>query len=305
MNRIKIVLLALCSIVILGATHLANAQAPGEQPTDKTVPITDDLRLSFGLKLWFNKWENAKFGLNNPDPHIVHMNDSSIGYIPTLGLRYKDFFISASGMFATAYKFDVPLAFTEQSTPTPGIPPGQPGFVPGDTSFGASRQEADVNFGYYIHPMLGASIGYKGTFQTLHIQNNVVGGHPRGRPEPTPSQIKYRYNGPTVGLSTNVPFGEGGLGLLPFSLNLYGNAGGGYLFTSTSFKPVEFGNHAAYGVVEGGLAYKPDQIPLVFTVGYKYQLINTQLNSNLKQLFRTNSVNDITSGPLIGVIFVH
>jgi len=285
----KIVLLALCSIVILGATHLANAQAPGEQPTDKTVQITDDLRFSFGLKLWFNKWENAKFG-TNPGPHILHMDDNSIGYIPTLGLRYKDFFISASGMFATAYKFDVPLSFTQ---------------INGDTSFGASRQEADINFGYYIHPMIAASIGYKGTFQTLHIQDHLVGQNPLNRPSPTPAQVKYTYNGPTVGLSTNIPFGEGGLGLLPFGLNLYGNAGGGYLFTSTSFKPVEFGNHAAYGVVEGGLAYKPDQLPLVFTVGYKYQLINTQLNSTFKQLFRTNSVNDITSGPLIGLIFVH
>lgn len=305
MHRMKIVLLALCSILILGATHLANAQAPGEQPTDKTVPISDDLHFSFGLKLWFNKWVNGKFGFNNPDPQILEMHGNGLGYIPTLGLRYKDFFISASGMFATAYKFNVPLAFTEQSTPTPQFKPGEPGFVPGDTSFTASRQEADVNFGYYIHPMIAASIGYKGTFQTLHIQNNLVGGHPRFRPEPTPSQIKYTYNGPTVGLSTNVPLGEGGLGLLPWGLNVYGNAGGGYLFTSTSYQPVDIGNHAAYGVVEGGLAYKPDQIPLVFTVGYKYQLINTQLNSSFKSLFRTNSTNDVTSGPLIGLIFVY
>ena len=221
------------------------------------------------------------------------LGGDQIGYIPTLGVRYKDFFASASGMFATAYKFDVPSTFTQLHG--------------GLTGFGASRQEADVNFGYYIHPMLGVSIGYKGIFQTLRIESPPAGG-PTGSGcsiPIEPSQQKYNYNGPTVGLSTNVPLGEGGLGLLPWGLNLYGNSGGGYMNATASFKCAQLGNHAAYFVVEGGLAYKPSQLPLAFTVGYKYQLLNTQLNSGFKSHFGTNSVNDVTSGPLIGLIFVY
>ena len=74
---------------------------------------------------------------------------------------------------------------------------------------------------------------------------------------------------------------------------------------TASFECAQLGNHAAYFVVEGGLAYKPSQLPLAFTVGYKYQLLNTQLTSGFKRLFGTNSVNDVTSGPLIGLIFVY
>ena len=274
---------------------------PGSPQAGQTLKLTDDLHLSFGLKIWFNTWEDSKFGRQVPigSPNrIVNMQDDGIGYIPTLGLRYKDFFTSASGMFATAYKFNAPPG----GIPIPVNPPQTI-----LTGIGASRQEADVNFGYYVHPMLAVSIGYKGIFQTLHVPGNVAG---LINPDsiacgPEPSQLKYAYNGPTVGLSANVQLGQGGLGLLPWGLGIYGNLGGGYMFESHSRVCNSFGNHAAYGVGELGLAYKPGQLPLLFTVGYKYQLLNTQLNNNFKNAFNQNSVDDVTRGPLIGLIFVY
>jgi hypothetical protein len=261
---------------------------PGSPQPGQTFKLMEDLHLSFGLKIWFNTWEDSKFGENLPSPHIIKDSSSGVGYIPTFGLRYKDFFLSASGMFATAYKFDAPPSLTS---------------ITGARSFGASRQEADINLGYYLHPMLAVSVGYKGIYQTLHVPKQVVGTDPFSCGAPQPSQYNFDYNGLTVGLAANVPLGKGGLDLLPWGLTIYGNAGGGYMFEH-AFKCVSLGNHAAYGVGELGLAYKPGELPLVFTVGYKYQLLNTQLNSTFKSFFNKNSVDDVTRGPLIGLILV-
>jgi len=61
-------------------------------------------------------------------------------------------------------------------------------------------------------------------------------------------------------------------------------------------------NHATYGTVEGGLAFKPGQLPLVFTAGYKWQILNTRIeNSGVGG----KNAPDITRGVMLGVSFVH
>ena len=222
------------------------------EPGSQTVQVTDDLHFSFGLKIWFNKWQNAKFGLGTNPDHILNMDDSGIGYIPTLGVRYKDFFTSASGMFATAYKFDVPS--TVHSTTSRISLVSEP----------AAKKLMSISGIMYTQCWRfrsGIRVFFKlSAFRNHLLEQPTVTRMPACAIEP--SQQKYNYNGPTVGLSTNVPLGEGGLGLLPWGLNIYGNGGGGYMNATASFECAQLGNHAAYGVVEGGLAYKPSQLPL-------------------------------------------
>ncbi len=249
------------------------AQASG-QPAEKPRPaprlidgMPDDLHLSIGFRAWFNNWLNGKFfaGSGACAKCIVQLDDSSVGYIPTIGVRYKDFFVSASGMLGAHY--------TNKNT---------------SCCPHSSRQEVDVNAGYYIHPSIALSLGYKGVFQQF-----------KGTPAFPPTD-HVNYNGPTLGISANVPIPEGGL--LPSGFSVYGSGGGGYMWATQS-SCCSISNHAWYGAMEGGLAYKLDTlvpVPLVFTAGYKYQILWTTFRHKFGTFGESHS-QDVTRGPIIGV----
>jgi hypothetical protein len=291
MNRTIVMLLSLCSMLVFGSARVINAQTPGEPPLkETTLQLSDDLHFAVGLRLWFNTWEDQKFITEVPVPNqgtvgsgtgavLTGFTGNAIGYLPTLGVRYKNFFVSASGMFANGYNFD-------------GHPLGA------DFNFSGNRQEVDVNFGYYIHPMLAVSIGYKGIFQKLNTPAPLTGVFT--------SELKWSSNGIVSGLSANVPLPEEGL--LPSGFSLYGTGGGGYVWQSypsgTPFLDpfLDLGNHGFYGVMEGGIAYKPGQWPVVFLAGYKYQLVVNEFNTRVKNLLqKKNNSRDITNGWVIGL----
>jgi hypothetical protein len=198
-------------------------------------------------------------------------------------LRYKDFFVSASGFFNNTYSADL-------------LNVGPPLFVPALSDQHAKRKEADVNAGYYIHPWIALSAGYK------HISMDfTVSG--------IPSSIlsnKYSYNGPTLGAAVSIPIPEGGL--LPSGLTVYGNGAGGYLWThgNTQNGASQVSNYAYYGVLEGGVAFKFARLPIALTGGYKFQALNMHYKSQAStNLSGRNSQTDVMRGPIIGVSYIH
>jgi len=256
-------------------TRLALAQIPGQQPTDKTVQLADDLHLTVGFRSWFNSWTSpGKFFIGGV---ALETTSDGIGYIPTLGVRYKDFFVSASGFFNNTYSADLLFSLDQH----------------------AKRKEVDVNAGYYIHPWIALSAGYK------HISMDfTVSGIPSSA-----LSAQYSYNGPTLGAAVSIPIPEGGL--LPSGLTVYGNGAGGYLWTHGShdkFAPgaSQVSNHAFYGVLEGGIAYKFASLPVALTGGYKFQALNMHYKSEQSQgVFGRNSQTDIMRGPILGVSYIH
>lgn len=247
-------------------TMVALAQPPGEPGQQKTFQLAEDLNISAGYKLWFTDWKtwDIRAGL------VVEDEDSALAHIPTIGLRYKDFFVSASGLFAPGYNWS-------------GL--GGRGFG----GLAGSRKEGDFNVGYYIHPWIGVSVGYKGVFQEFGQGGNSV---------------KLNYNGVTSGVSVNVPIPEGGI--LPSGFNVYGTGAGGYMWVSSKNFAVDLSNHAFYGNLEGGIAYRPEQLPLVLTAGYRYQLLRTMFKSNVTDLTvgRKDDALDTLRGVILGVNLV-
>ena len=262
-------------------TRLALAQIPGQQPTDKTVQLADDLHLTVGFRSWFNSWTSpGKFFIGGV---ALETTSDGIGYIPTLGVRYKDFFVSASGFFNNTYSADL-------------LNVGPPIFLPALFDQHAKRKEADVNVGYYIHPWIALSAGYK------HISMDfTVSGIPSSA-----LSAQYSYNGPTLGAAVSIPIPEGGL--LPSGLTVYGNGAGGYLWThgNTQNGASLVSNHAFYSVLEGGLAYKFASLPVALTGGYKFQALNMHYKPGQSQsLAGRNSQTDVMRGPIVGVSYIH
>ena len=259
-------------------TRLAAAQIPGQQPTDKTVQMGDDLHFTIGYRNWFHSWTTqGKFGFGGFLALFAGPTTSDgIGYIPTAGIRYKDFFVSASGFFSNNYTADFVSVIDQHS----------------------KRKEVDVNAGYYIHPWIALSAGYK------HItQDFTLSGFPQ-----LFFHTKFAYNGPTLGASVNIPIPEGNL--MPSGFNVYGNGAGGYLWThgnTDSFTPASgISNHAFYAVLEGGLAYKFGDWPVALTAGYKFQSLNTFFKSQ-KSASESgrNSQTDFMRGPIVGASYIY
>lgn len=267
----------------------AQPTEPASAPAPADTKWPDDLHLSVGFKAWFNDWMGGGEIFVNNDPK--KLDTFGTGLIPTFGLRFKDSFISASGMIGTSYR-------------RPEIPSSAP-FPPvvGELkTMHMKRKEVDVNLGHYVLPWLALSAGYKGVFQTFDCN----------QPGFCNFNDEYALQGPTVGLSLNVPVPLWNEFLAGFSV--YGNAGFGYLDVQGDFIRVRPGapkgevrnyNHAFYYNGEIGIAYKVPALPIAFTAGYRYQIIEKSFTSRNEQFpLVPAKENDITKGGLIGITFV-
>ena len=97
---------------------------PGSPQVGKTVQVTDDFRFVVGYRLWLNYWQTNIFKVSptivDPDndagcPNSLcvinvrgsppTINQFAAASIPTLGVRYKDFFASTSVMISPNYNF--------------------------------------------------------------------------------------------------------------------------------------------------------------------------------------------------------
>jgi len=286
--------------------NLAAVAEPGSPVVGSTVQVTNDLHFTVGYRLWLNYWQTsvAKVPLSIVDPDndagcpngqcpITQQGDGptinqfAAASIPSVGVRYKDFFASASVMISPDYHFPTASELVSSSDPN--------GFFLHEFRINhhitGSRNEVDVNLGYYVHPWIALTMGYKGVFQkfkdkasTFDVSSNQPG-------DTITQKSKPQYNGGTLGVAANVPIPEAGW--IPAGFSLYGNGGGGVM-GSNDFRV------AFYGTIDAGLAYKPTQLPLLFTTGFKLQIINSLTHSDATQ----NHIIDYTRGMILGMHFV-
>lgn len=107
---------------------------------------SSDVKVSIGLKAWNNTWETSYGIFNGGDlgaGEYAYTAGQQAALIPTLGIRYKDYLLSASYLPNKSYSF-----------PTKDV----------------DREEYDVNFGYFLLPGVAVSLGYKEVKQTFHLK---------------------------------------------------------------------------------------------------------------------------------------
>jgi hypothetical protein len=214
----------------------AIAQQNGDTPKDNNeIETTSNWSTSIGIKLHPNKLSGiAAFNVQTPTGTVTAADSINSGteLAPILlgSIRYKNFFVSASHFLDTDY--DVKTQLT-------------------GAAVNLSRNESDVNIGYYVLPSLSLSVGYK--------EIKVDGG-----------LGDAKYAGPVVGIS--------GYGSIGSGFGLYGSfAYGAFTITSSASVPSEGKDHS-YLNSEVGLSYSFDfresahfLNSITLTLGYRYQ----------------------------------
>lgn len=322
MRKINFAIIVLLAFILLPSARVAAQVSqsapqimltalaePGSPVVGKSIPVTSNLNLVVGYRLWLASWQTnvTKLPTIVADPHTPtdriaikevsdgpSINKFGAASIPSLGARYGNFFASASVMISPDYHFPKKSQLVQ----------GPTSFLPAQIEFGdhtfridhnvtGSRNEVDINLGYYIHPSIALTVGYKGVFQKFvdkTVATNLT--HAPVGEVPTPVvKSNPRYHGGTLGIAANLPIPEGGW--IPAGFLLYGNGGGGYMGSN------EFAS-AWYGTLDAGLAYKPTSLPLLFTAGYKFQIINSKTKSNAFE----DRVIDYTRGAIFGINFL-
>jgi len=208
-----------------------------------------EVSVSVGVRAWLTDWSTFSYFVDPNDPNTnlaiteVSANEELV-LMPTLSVRYGDFLGSVSGFPSTDFSFD-------------------------DGGKG-SRNEFDVNVGYYVMKGLAFTLGYKQVTQKGD-----------GR--------RYRPAGPVLGMNANAPLGG--------AWSLYGSLGIGWLKTPGSDE-VDF--DADYRLGELGVAYTLNGSKLPkhwsFTAGYRIQVLTS------KDAFNTQDGRDTTQGFTLGVL---
>lgn len=288
---------------------LSAVAEPGSPVVGTSYSVTDRLNFVVGYRLWLNYWQTtiAKVPSVIPDPHgdpsavvtitdvgdAPNINQFAAASIPSVAVRYGNFFGSASVMISPDYHFPTKKGQLVSGRTTDPI---------NDAIFGVhnfsvdhkvtgSRNEVDVNLGYYIHPWIALTLGYKGVFQKLKDKSTSTNLTHASPVRTTTETTHPQYNGGTIGIATTIPIPEGGW--IPTGFSLYGNGGGGPMGSN------EF-SYAWYGTIDAGLAYKPTNLPLLFTGGYKFQIINSKTHSGASE----NHIIDYTRGAILGISYV-
>jgi len=258
------------------------AAAVPSQAEEQSTPISKDVTLAIGLKFWMHTWQSANGSLGSQQGSNVqaYMSEANVAFIPSISLKIKDFFISTSYMGAPEYTFP-------QYTDTIVITSG-----PTSTAYTlkhnitATRTESDTNIGWFASKNLALTLGYKVVTQELTDKRSGTGLTSR-------TQIdKPTYAGPTVGFIGSVPVG-GGFGM-------YGNLALGkldmeYEGGSTTYK-------CDYVSTEIGVGFKTKDVPISFTMGYRFQSIEQKMPAyTLTGSAATPISPDVTKGLTFGV----
>lgn len=187
---------------------------------------SDGISVSLGLKTWISTWATPDVTPGAVSLRSVN-SGSETAVIPQLTGRYRNWFVSGSTLLSTRYQFSDSLS-----------------------SFSATRNEWDVNAGYFLLPGLALSVGYK----NVELDN-------RG--------VEFKVNGATLGLSGTAPISE--------RVGLYGN-----LATGINQKIESSGTRLDndYTLFEGGLSYSFSNVGfaknLAITAGYRAQIIKVK-----------------------------
>jgi hypothetical protein len=294
--------------------------------------FTQDFSASVGTKIWIHDWETTQpvpveLGRDRaplPDSHGFIAASTSEGVdvtpIPVVSLRYKNLFVTGSHYVGTDFEF-------------PEMTIAEPTRFPTATTqkTWASRLEWDASIGYFLHPYVAVTAGYKfieQEFLTTGRTGSSLGppgiepriGPPRDRPVfagTFSNESETEISGPFVGLVTSAPIGRG--------FGIYGLFAYGFLesnfeqvrdrFTSLKGDVTEEGaldrgdeESQPYILLEGGFSYThamdhlPAYLPLSLATvyaGYRYQDFDTDTGTFGN--FNDNEARDVTRGFAVGV----
>ena len=267
-----------CGIVFLGfGSRPALAQ-------EETVRLTKDLFMSVGYKLWISGWQSGTQTFpSQQGKNTQAFTATAAASMPSFSLKYKKFFVSTGFLFTPDYDF---FKYTDRLS----LGTGATTASDFEFTYTGSRKETDFNAGFYVHPAIALTIGYKGVTQDYNLKIRSVDG--ALVPTSPNSDSKTKYNGVTFGIVGSAPIGGG--------FSLYGNGVGGFM--SVDYEPASSSNNSAvYEASELGLAYKAKNLPLSFSFGYKYQVINNKTDD---PNFKDQNVIDLTRGYVLGFNFI-
>lgn len=234
-------------VIVLSALLGAFAVGSGVACAAEDSAEPRNLSVTVGLKLWANEWSSWNFPGSSQSPTA---NATSIN--PSVTVKYNNFFVS--GGFMPKKTYDVP------------------GSVTGATSQ-ASRKESDLSVGYYVHPQVAVTLGYKQITQTWGATD-------------------YVWKIPAVGVSAAAPIQD-------TKVFMYGNVALGWASVSTSDATASVWKMkgGTYTTSEVGMGYSfaPN---FRLTLGYKSQSIPTSMEA-LATTTRINMV-DSTRGFVLG-----
>jgi hypothetical protein len=248
-----------------------------------------DLSVTLGLKGWNNRWEtgqiNTGFAGGGSNAQSFTSSDK-LTAIPSVAVKYKDFFIAGSQFMKTSYGFPPSTSL--------GFAPGAAVATPNTQSQTADRKETDLNLGWYFVPQVAVTLGYKQVDQTYRNTFTPAAFSAFNSTGTTKNRAF------TLGVAASAPIGNGGF-------FMYGNGA-----TSISGMKAKFSGYAStsnpagctsascpdwkgwYAASELGFGYRV-QAGLSLTLGYKYQILDL---GNAGQRGR-----DVTSGLIGGVSY--
>ncbi|MDP2681694.1 MAG: hypothetical protein Q8P28_02650 [Deltaproteobacteria bacterium] len=246
MKKLSIILL-MCVFVATGKMDLASAEE------GKFTAV-------IGYKGWFNQWLTGT--LNNDTTNGANVSTFTSDYeytsIPVISLRYDNLFVSGSYYMPTKFSFpDTSYRITYTTV----------GTITETAKTTAEREEWDTSIGYYVHPSIGLTVGYKNIKQeyttTLRSPGIVY--------TPATTKSTTTIKGPTVGITGGYPLGSGFGAYYAFS----------YGWLESSYEGVSRTDDSSYRLTDIGFSFKPGTAPLAFTLGYRSQLIDTKFPTNL------------------------
>lgn len=233
----------------------------------------DFFHMTIGVKGWAHTWETGNL---NDDPstgtNVTVGAADKVSVIPSLSMRFGRFFISAGYFVKTEYEFEktsdrVNLTCCGNVTVT--------------EEQKAEREEYDLNIGWFVHPQLAITVGYKRVDQTYTNTFTAPGViFAPGEPSTT------KNTGFTVGLLGSAPLGGG--------FALYGNMAIGPM--KAEFEGGGEEPKGTYQSSEFGLAYGFGGAAITF--GYKVQVIDLERDGTFPQRLR-----DTTNGFVAGISY--
>lgn len=287
---------------------------PEPAPTEPAKPAwkpewMKDVTVSIGTKVWVNKWDGfarvpdttninsgglyilgstgVGTGLQNSTLRI--RAEESVTPIPSLNIRYKQFFLAGSYYPETEFTFEPYDQAVVLINGSNKIALGT------RTETFAKRSEWDFTVGYSLTPNIAFLTGYKNVREKFNQQNFVTGfvndsGVQDLSDLNTTRNLVYDVGGPLLGISLAAPLTHG--------FGSYFNYLHGFMTASATDLPDA---DADYDLMEGGVAYAlngemlPAGVPLssaTLFAGYRYQWIDSS---------GKNGGSDVTQGFATGL----
>jgi hypothetical protein len=236
-------------VCMAGASLLSAGLAYAEEES----AATKNWHLTLSGKAWNESWSTwawvGNFGSPYGNGTLINSSDSKVSGILGVTARYKDVFVSGNYAPKSSYYFN-------------------------DIGATYKRSEGDLNFGYYLHPQLGVSLGYK---QVKLDYNPSI----------------WTHNFITLGVNAAARVGESRFFMYEnAAFSLTGATNVNHALISTKGTPT-------YRSLESGLGLSITR-GLILTAGYKFQQIELPLTfaSGL-----TENTRDTTNGFIMGMAY--